>query len=360
VKTQVSALPQTRLGGARHAAIRVHFSLPPPEKRAGGLEAAINGLWEALNRAGAVIDEVPPASSNGNDLVHLHGAWQPAQARLARQLARRGVPFVVSPHGMFEEWALHHKWWKKLPYFHLVEKRHLKEASALLATGRLEAEHLRDLLPGRRVESLPLGLTGDALPNYATARKAMGWREDERVLLFLSRLHVKKGLNLLLEALASIRVPERTRLVIVGDGEPRYVHSIRAQAELLGSALPKIDWIGQVWGAARWPYFQGADLFCLPTFSENFGLAVLDSCQVGTPVLTTVMTPWLDYLGDRKGFICEPTVESVAHQLGRFFEESPQTARDREALSDWAWTTFHWDKLAPLYLAFYRSVIQAA
>jgi len=55
VKTQVSALPQTRLGGARHAAIRVHFSLPPPEKRAGGLEAAINGLWEALNRAGAVI-----------------------------------------------------------------------------------------------------------------------------------------------------------------------------------------------------------------------------------------------------------------------------------------------------------------
>jgi glycosyltransferase involved in cell wall biosynthesis len=356
---QASALLHARQTAARQAAIQLHFSLPPPEKRAGGLEAAINGLWEGLNRAGTIVDDAAPSDSSGNHLVHFHGAWQLAQARLARQLSRRGIPFVVSPHGMFEEWALHHKWWKKFPYFHLVEKRYLNEAIALLATGRLEAEHLRDLLPGRRVEALPLGLTGDALPDYDAARRALGWKNDERVLLFLSRLHIKKGLNLLLEALASMQIPQATRLVIVGDGEDNYVQSIRAKAQRLGKALPKIDWVGKVWGAARWPYFQGADLFCLPTFSENFGLAVLDACQVGTPVLTTTMTPWLDYLGDRKGFICEPTVEGVAHQLGRFFAESKHTARDRKALSDWAWSTFHWDKLAPRYLAFYRSLLQA-
>ena len=322
----------------------------------GGLDAAIDGLRGALVRAGATVDDALPETVDGEQAVHFHGLWQPAHSRLSKRCAALRIPFVVSPHGMLEPWAMRHKWWKKWPYFHLVEKRHLARASALLATGSLEAERLRQLVPGQRVESLPLGLTGEAKPNYEAARAQLGWQRDERVLLFLSRLHVKKGLHLLLRALAAAERSEKTRLVIVGGGDADYVRSLRALATELGVALPRVDWVGEVWGDARWPYFQGADLFCLPTFSENFGLAVLEACQVGTPALTTSATPWAEHLADDRGIICEPREDSICSALDRFFKEELRTPEARQKLADWAWAAFHWDALAARYLACYRSL----
>ena len=336
--------------------MNVHFFSPPPAQRIGGLEAAIEGLRAALIRAGATVDESLPENTGGEHVAHFHGLWQLAHVCVAKQCGALKIPFVVSPHGMLEPWPMRHKAWKKWPYFHLVEKCHLGRATALLATGGLEAERLKQLVPGARVESLPLGMTGSAKPNYEAARAQLGWPREERVLLFLSRLHVKKGLELLLRALALIERREPTRLVIVGGGDAEYVQSVRALADQLGDALPRVDWIGEIWGEERWPYFQGADLFCLPTFSENFGLAVLDACQVGTPVLTTTATPWVEHLADGRGYLCEPREDSVRKVLTRFFHEERRTPEARQTLSDWAWAIFHWDALAARYLACYHSL----
>ena len=336
--------------------MNVHFFSPPPEQRVGGLNAAIEGLRAALIRAGATVDDALPESAEGDHVVHFHGLWQLRYMRLAKRCATLGIPFVVSPHGMLEPWAMRHKRWKKWPYFHLVEKRLLARAGALLATGSLEAERLKQLVPGQRIESLPLGMTGNARPNYEAARAQRGWHREERVLLFLSRLHEKKGLHLLLRALAAVVKPGPTRLVIVGGGSGDYVRSLHSLATELGDALPRVDWIGDVWGEARWPYFQGADLFCLPTFSENFGLAVLEACQVGTLALTTTTTPWAEHFADDRGFLCEPHEAGIRSALDCFFKEVPRTPEERQKLSDWAWAQFHWDALAARYLAFYRSL----
>ena len=120
--------------------------------------------------------------------------------------------------------------------------------------------------------------------------------------------------------------------------------------------LPRTDWIGPVWGDDRWPYFQGADLFCLPTHSENFGLAVLEACQVGTPALTTTETPWADTLGDGRGFIARPETADIRMQLARFISQPRRTEADRAALVDWAWENFDWAKLAPRYAALYEGL----
>jgi glycosyltransferase involved in cell wall biosynthesis len=114
--------------------------------------------------------------------------------------------------------------------------------------------------------------------------------------------------------------------------------------------------MGEVLGEARWPYLQGADLFCLPSHSENFGLAVLEACQVGTPVLTTTETPWAEPLTGRPGFICQPTVESIRLALDRFWSTPLASPDERAALSDWAWTTFNWKTLAPRYVDFYATL----
>ena len=336
--------------------MKVHFFDPPPAQKTGGLDAAIGSLSAALERCGVPVSRELP-EPHGGCVVHFHGIWQPPHSRLAHDCAARGIPYLVSPHGMLEPWAWRHKRWKKWPYFHLIEKRYLRRAQCLLATAESEAARLREFFPSQRVDSLPLGMTGDARPDYAAARRALGWADDERVLLFLSRIHAKKGLDLLLQALTQTAFPASTRLVIVGGGEESYVRQLRAFAQTHATKLPRVDWIGEVWGDARWKYFQGADLFCLPTHSENFGLAVLEACQVGTPALTTVTTPWGADLAEGRGFIGEPTVASNARLLAQFFSQPRKPEAERQALADWAWGRFHWDALAPRYVELYRSLI---
>ena len=339
--------------------MNIHFFTPPPAQRAGGLDAAIRNLREALVTSGVTIDEALPETLDGPHLAHFHGLWQPPHATLARACRQRGIPYIVSPHGMLEPWAWRHKWWKKWPYFQLVERAHLRGAAMLLATSELEAARIRQMLPGARVACVPLGMTSDLGPDYDRARKALGWNTDQRVLLFLSRLHVKKGLDLLLRALAEIQIPARdnTRLVIVGGGDPGYVGKLHALARDLGARLPQVEWVGELWGEDRWKYFQGADLFCLPTHSENFGLAVLEACQVGTPVLTTRGTPWRDWLLEGRGYLADPTVPSLKEALSQFLHSPPAEISDRARLAVWTREKFSWKNLAPRYLATYRAAL---
>ncbi len=335
----------------------IYFYQPPPEKRVGGLDAAILDMGRALQETGWPVRTNAPLPPAGSDaVIHFHGLWQFAHARLSRECVRRGLPSVVSPHGMLEPWAWKHKGWKKRPYFALVEKGHLSRVSALMATSEGEAAQLRRFFPGKRIEVLPLGLTGDARPDYEAARAALGWREDEWVLLYLSRVHPKKGLDLLLEALAASDLPKETRLVVVGDGDADYTRQLHDFSSKHGHRLPRIDWIGPVWGADRWKYFQGADLFCLPSHSENFGLAVLEACQVGAPALTTNTTPWAAALEAGRGFISSPTKESVQQALALFFTGGRWQPAQRQALSDWAWEQFRWESLAPRYARVYASL----
>lgn len=334
----------------------VHHLQPPPAQREGGLDAAIQGLCAALQNAGVTVDHELPAKLAPGSVVHLHGLWQPAYVAAARRCREAQIPYIVSPHGMLEPWAWRHKWWKKWPYYLAVEKRLLRGAAALLATGDQEAARLRERLPGQRVETLPLGLTGDARPDYEAARAQLGWSSGERVLLFLSRLHPKKGLELLLEALAAQPAAAPLRLVVVGDGDPEYVRSLKALASRLATRLPRIDWNGPVWGEARWAYFQGADLFCLPTYSENFGLAVLEALQVGTPVLTTRTTPWGSQLEPPRGFICDPQSRSVADALHTWLAQPAMGLTVRGQIADWAHERFAWENLSGSYLALYRTL----
>jgi glycosyltransferase involved in cell wall biosynthesis len=338
--------------------MKVHFVEPPAALRTGGLEAAIRAMEAALTTQGITVTSGTAAKAQRGEVVHFHGLWRPEDARLSGQLQRHGTACIVSPHGMLEPWAWRHKWWKKWPYFWLFERAHLRRAACLLATSPMEERTLRGFFPRQEIAKLPLGFTGKASPDYTAARAKLGWSADEIVLLFLSRLHVKKGLDLLLRALDGLTTPGPTRLVIVGGGEADYLREMHTLAESLH--LGHVDWVGEVWGEARWPFFQGADLFCLPSHSENFGLAVLEACQVGTPAMTTTATPWSDWLGGERGFIVEPNVASVRAGLQEFFRKPRSDTAGRAARAAWAEQEFSWAALAPRYAALYRRLIGSA
>lgn len=156
-----------------------------------------------------------------------------------------------------------------------------------------------------------------------------------------------------------MRVRAFCRLVIVGDGDDGYRSILEDIAARHAATLPVTHWVGPVWGDARWPYFQAADLFCLPTHSENFGLAVLEALQVGTRVLTTRATPWPALLSSRPdaAFLCDPEVSSIQRALMGFLRTRAWSPDARQNLADWTHEHFDWERLAGRYAAVYQAAL---
>ena len=338
--------------------MKVRFVTPPAAQQVGGIANAVEGLREALQQQDVkVLLGGDPGDAEA--VHHFHGLWNPSHSRLATRLRKCGRPYVVSPHGMLEPWAFRHRRWKKLPYFWLIERKFLAGARSLFVTSRMEAEHLGRLVRHPCVELLPLGCRDRRGPDCAAARAALGWSADERRIIFLSRLDVKKGLDLLLQAMAGEGPDWKGwRLIVVGDGEPAYVASLKAMAATASARLPPVEWIGAVWGDARWRYLQGADLFCLPTHSENFGIAVLEALHVGTPVLTTDQTPWRDHAGLEGLFIAKPEIPSLQEALSRARTVGNWSVDNRRELARWAEENFAWDKLVSAYIRSYQTAME--
>ena len=340
----------------------LYFHEPPPPQRVGGLELAVRSLEAYLLASGIPVkSESDFASATGNvsdAVVHFHGLWQPQFLRASRRCRARGIPYVVSPHGMLEPWAWRHKRWKKWPYFLLFERSHLRGAASFLATSDMEAHNLRKFFPRSKCAVIPLGLPDLHPPDYPAARQRLGWQPTEKVLLFLSRIHPKKGLDLLLEALAALAPGEvkGLRLVVIGGGAAAYINRLRALVEQRKAHLPRVDWLGEIWGENKWSFLQGADLFCLPSFSENFGLAVLEALQVGTRVLTTNAGPWEFLPGWNAGLIVQPRADSVQQGLRAFFAWTEWTDQQRLSLAERVRNKFGWETVGPEYLSLYRNL----
>lgn len=342
---------------------RILFIEPPAERRVGGIETALHGMANALGAAGLeIIRTVAPADDElrGADVVHFHGLWERSHPGLRRRCLAMGKPCVVSPHGMLEPWAFTHKRWKKLPYFHLIERPGLSKVSCILATSQAEATNLRRWFRPDQLRVIPLGLPERPGPDHETARNRLGWRHDEKVVLFLSRLHPKKGLHTLVDAWARIHAAERRtprRLVIVGEGDDAYAAPLRQRTTALAGA--RVDWVGAQWGDAKWPWLQAADLLCLPTASENFGLVVPESLLVGTPVLTTPGTPWGELADGLPVTIVEPTVAELAAALRSMLAAPSPDAMARAETHRKVVGRFGWSRLANDYLEFYRSIMDS-
>lgn len=345
--------------------MRIAFYIPSEKQRVGGLDLAIRTLQGALTESGSEI-AIEPVNFTGFDIVHFHGLWQRQFPKLACSCRRRGIPYVVSPHGMLEPWAWRHKWWKKWPYFFLLERAFLDSAAGLLAASATERQHLERFRFRPTITEISyvpptspfsLGLPKEIDLNYRGARRLLNWSDQEFVLLFLSRIHPKKGLHLLLSALIGLgeSVPG-LRLVVVGDGESAYLSRLHRFIKQNSEHLPPVEFLGSIWGDAKWKYFQAADLFCLPTYSENFGLAILESCQVGTPVLTTTGTPWTKFLTSHGFPVAEPKPSSVAAALKEHLALAKMPLEKRLALAESTHRQFSWASISQSYLNFYRTI----
>ena len=220
------------------------------------------------------------------DVVHINGCWQPQLLFFQRAAQKMRIPVMLSPHGMLEPWIVkRHFWTRKWPAIQLYQRGLVKRADYLHATADTEKDNLLRLGWNSRITVIPNAVNIEELPLKDN------WRIKKRIV-FMSRLHVKKGIELLLEALSHLKPDlDGYEVIIAGEGEPDYVETLKKAAISLGLSEVVI-FVGGVYGAEKVSLLQSADFFVLPTYSENFGIVVAEALACGTPVITTHGTPW--------------------------------------------------------------------
>lgn len=240
------------------------------------------------------------------EIVHSHGIWsyQSLIARLWAQKNRR--PYIVSPHGTLEPWAWQHNSWKKKPVWWLCEKKNLANAAVLHATSQAEADSLRHLGLKNPIAIIPIGTD---VPDISTKKV----NKSRRTALFLSRIHPKKGILNLIEAWKRVQ-PVGWDLVLVGPDDRNHLHEVKAA--IVAAGLSEcISYAGPAKDAEKWDFYFSADLFILPSFSENFGLVIAEALAAEVPVITTTSTPWKDLVDYSCGWWIDVGVEPLVKAL---------------------------------------------
>ena len=260
--------------------------------------------WKRL--VAGLMEEIRP------DIVHVNCCWMPACAAVQRIAQKHGYKVVLTPHGMLEPWIVkRHYYTRKLPALMLYQKAAIRKADCLQATAESEYDNLLRLGYNDRISVVKLGIDADGI-------KMKGSWKKTRQILFLSRVHVKKGINFLIEAAEILREELKGyKILVAGEGDEEYVSTLNRQIADKG-LQDVVQLIGGVYGDEKWRLFQTADFFVLPTHSENFGLAIAESLASGTPVVTTVGTPWSDLNTSHSGAWIEIGTQPLVDTLRKF------------------------------------------
>lgn len=260
------------------------------------------------------------------DLVHIHALFS-YPATLGMTIARiKNIPYITTPHGLLCEWSLQQKSQKKQLYLNVIERRNINSSNALYLTTFQEQDEVSQLNLTPPCFVIPLGL--DISPDITDASQQLrAWLKiplDTPVILFMSRIHQKKGLDYLIPALAQHKDRDFT-FVIAGTGTLEYEIEIdRLIAEYGIEHLTKR--VGFVSGETKQLLLQGADLFALTSQSENFGISVLEALAAGLPVLLTPGVALARMVVEKNlGYVVPLCIEDISSALLSFFE-SPELA----------------------------------
>lgn len=222
---------------------------------------------------------------NPVSLLHANGVWL-GSTRAAVDVAHSlGLPYVISPHGHLQPWAMQHRAWKKKLAWHGYGKRILQGAGLIQAASEFELNGVRALGITAPVARIPNMV--EVPTRWPTPIKH---GDDRRTCLFLSRVHPSKGLLDLISAWKEVK-PSGWRLLVAGPDEAGHLAQVEAMVNQ-ACLQTDIQFVGAVAYSQRWAWYRHADLFVLPTYSENFGISVAEALGAGTPAITTRAAPW--------------------------------------------------------------------
>jgi glycosyltransferase involved in cell wall biosynthesis len=287
-------------------------------------------------------------------LIHVHGLWMALDHWAVAAARRHGIPLVIQPHGMLEPWALRHHAWKKRIAMSLYQRRDLEAADLLIASTAREAESLRCLGFKRPIAIIPHGIRPVAEKPADRSSDPAGPHRLHTVL-FLSRLHPVKGLPNLIKAWARL-APQGWRLVIAGPDQGGHLQEIQALIRRHGLG-ETVQYVGEVRDEVKSALYRAADLFVLPTHTENFGIVVAEALAHGVPVITTRGAPWAELETHRCGWWIDIGEEPLVKALQEAMAMSDEVRHEMGARGREFAQRYEWSDVARQLHAAYRWVL---
>jgi glycosyltransferase involved in cell wall biosynthesis len=296
------------------------------------------------------------------DAVDINSLYQFPSTAAAHYCRKQGVPYLVRPHGTLDPYLYRRHSLRKRLYELLIERRNLAAAAAVHFT---TAEEMRlAKLSGLCFHGTvaPLGVEFEREPAVPWNAADTIWPQlrGKKLLLFLSRVNFKKGLDILARAFGEIhRTRQDTHLVIAGPDTDGYATKVRGWLAEEG-ALEAATFTGMVLGERKGALLKRADLFVLPSYTENFGIAVVEAMVAGLPlVISNRVNIWREIVAADAGLVVKPDAQEVARAVMTLFE-NPSFAKDMGVRGRClAHEKFSWQAAGDRLVRLYQEVVAA-
>jgi glycosyltransferase involved in cell wall biosynthesis len=285
----------------------------------------------------------------GFDIVHIHALWNYPAAAAAHYCRKYGVPYIITLHGLLYPYTYQKRQWKKMPYYYLIARRDLKRASLLHFTTEDERAKCLPLWALSNPSCVVYNAIDTAEFSSLPPREALSRRypqcKNKTVVLFLGRIHWKKGIDFLVEAFAALWAKRKDiHLVLAGNSEAGYGDKMKqlirdrglAYVDISGAGAttgpvaqePQVTFTGMVMGAQKAELFAGSDMFVLPSHSENFGMSVAEAMACGLPVIVSdQVAVCAEVLAAGAGIAVKPAAVSVEQGLSELLDDKEKRSR---------------------------------
>ena len=292
-------------------------------------------------------------TSPSQSIIHINALWAPILHKVVKWARQNNLPIVWSPHGMLTRWAMHNKWWKKQMAWWLYQKRDLSYANLIHVTAQSEVEDISRMGLSNKVIIAPLGVKIDNRVGHVERV------DGKKVLLFVSRVHKKKGLMNLVQAWSQL--PSEIKggwiIRIVGPDQDNHTDELKKLCTEL-DVEKDFEFVGPKYGVELTREYESADLFVLPTHSENFGSVVIEALAHKVPVICTKGAPWEELEINKCGWWIEIGVEPLMRALQCVMSIDDKTHHDMGERGYWlVKERYTWDAVVKTMMKGYEDLL---
>ena len=290
---------------------------------------------------------------NGINIFHIHGTWTYLNLAAAKYAVKKNIPFILSPHGMYEPWLWNKGRLKKVVYFNLVSKKWFEKATFLHAITEIESNSIKKYFNNKNIIKIPNLIsfnTKEVLQDNISDLR------NNKYILYIGRINEKKGIDILIKSLKNIENKEVQLLIAGGHNEYQLMLQKLVQELKLEN---RVVFLGMVKGEVKTKLIRNAWVMIAPSHSEAIGMVNLEAALYKTPNITTFETGLLKAWSDHGGMLISPVVEEVTKALNKALN---WTIEERIAKGDglyhFAKENYSWESKLSDWITLYKQTIK--
>jgi len=291
------------------------------------------------------------------DVIHIHAIFSYCSTYAMSLARKKRIPYVVRPIGQLQKWSLAQSQTRKKWYLKYIERSNIESASMVQYTDDSELLESSEVVHAKG-QVIPLGITPpvETCLSEREAKRQWGVNSNDFIVLYLSRLHEKKGLELLMQALALIDEPS-LKLLVAGDGEAVYKQHLDSLSKSLG-LNERCSFLGHVEGETKAALLQHSDLYALTSYSENFGISVLEAMANGLAPLVCEGVALSNVIKKNQlGLVCETDIKQIETQLRFAVENQQQIKTLGQQAKQYTGQYYSWTNIATQLKSLYQSIM---